>query len=588
MLVKTKNLLLGIFVCMLSISSAVAQQQTSHSEWSGHEKTVHYGQNYATTDVQFISEKRMKQHNDFIQHRYIFPAKPRNMWELGVGAGLYNLFADVPGLMLWDKGGYGFHAHVRKAWGYVISSRLQYDYGIAKGLQWQESRNYRYNTAWNQNYYAAGNPGEHKTDVIHYNYRMESHQLNGDVIVAANNIRFHKARTFMSLYGFVGVGVNAYKTYVNTLNGSELYNYCEIDGGVPQIAENQRKIILSLQKGYDDTYETAAESEAGRAKASFGKKGLGGVGKTLIFVPSVGGGMAFRLTKHLNLAIEDRVSIPLKEDLLDGQRWAEQVYGSPVLTQRNDVINYFSASFNFNIGGRKKIEPLYWINPMVYTYSQLDNGSHMIIPEIYISDKDWDGIADQFDLCPNTPKGVAVDSRGCPLDTDGDTVPDYMDKQLITPTECQPSDADGIGKCPCPECPPTIPGYPNNPPPVTGCEAIGMGDLVFNENDASLTRTCKAQLDDLARNLTNAPECMVLIKTFPKPLPRGRRSQEIARERMTNVVEYLENKGISKSRMRWKYDEYMSATSQVVQYMVPISPTEGWSVYGMPRMKDEN
>jgi len=33
-------------------------------------------------------------------------------------------------------------------------------------------------------------------------------------------------------------------------------------------------------------------------------------------------------------------------------------------------------------------------------------------------DSDGDGVLDSADACPNTPKGVKVNSRGCPLDTD--------------------------------------------------------------------------------------------------------------------------------------------------------------------------
>lgn len=62
-------------------------------------------------------------------------------------------------------------------------------------------------------------------------------------------------------------------------------------------------------------------------------------------------------------------------------------------------------------------------------------------------DADDDGISDCFDTCPNTPKGVRVDSKGCPRDTDADGIPDYKDKELITPTECQPSDSLGVGNC---------------------------------------------------------------------------------------------------------------------------------------------
>ncbi|MGE0561510.1 MAG: hypothetical protein AB7O47_06805 [Flavobacteriales bacterium] len=47
-------------------------------------------------------------------------------------------------------------------------------------------------------------------------------------------------------------------------------------------------------------------------------------------------------------------------------------------------------------------------------------------------DTDEDGVKDDDDMCQNTPKGVKVDGRGCPLDGDKDGVPDYLDKELNT------------------------------------------------------------------------------------------------------------------------------------------------------------
>ncbi len=43
-------------------------------------------------------------------------------------------------------------------------------------------------------------------------------------------------------------------------------------------------------------------------------------------------------------------------------------------------------------------------------------------------DTDGDGVYDYLDQCPDTPKGVKVDSNGCPLDSDLDGVPDYLDQ----------------------------------------------------------------------------------------------------------------------------------------------------------------
>ena len=48
-------------------------------------------------------------------------------------------------------------------------------------------------------------------------------------------------------------------------------------------------------------------------------------------------------------------------------------------------------------------------------------------------DKDKDGVWDKIDMCPETPRGVAVDEQGCPLDEDHDGVPDYLDHCLGTP-----------------------------------------------------------------------------------------------------------------------------------------------------------
>lgn len=59
-------------------------------------------------------------------------------------------------------------------------------------------------------------------------------------------------------------------------------------------------------------------------------------------------------------------------------------------------------------------------------------------------DSDGDGVPDYLDECPGTPKGVSVDSKGCPLDSDGDGVPDYLDKCPGTPAGVK-VDADGCG-----------------------------------------------------------------------------------------------------------------------------------------------
>ena len=55
------------------------------------------------------------------------------------------------------------------------------------------------------------------------------------------------------------------------------------------------------------------------------------------------------------------------------------------------------------------------------------------IVRIKIADSDNDGVPDDKDACPNTPRNVKVDATGCPFDSDKDGVPDYKDKCPDTP-----------------------------------------------------------------------------------------------------------------------------------------------------------
>ena len=75
-------------------------------------------------------------------------------------------------------------------------------------------------------------------------------------------------------------------------------------------------------------------------------------------------------------------------------------------------------------------------------------------------DTDKDAVPDYLDKCPGTPAGIKVIDNGCPLDSDGDNVPDYLDKCPGTPAGVKvlengcPLDSDGDGvpdyldKCP--------------------------------------------------------------------------------------------------------------------------------------------
>ena len=100
--------------------------------------------------------------------------------------------------------------------------------------------------------------------------------MNVDFMFNTNNIRFHKARTGLSFYGYIGVGAFAYNTHINTrdANGNK-YNFNEIVGSTPQVHKNRREIKRKLQDALDDTYETDAETLRGvRRPTIFNNKTL--------------------------------------------------------------------------------------------------------------------------------------------------------------------------------------------------------------------------------------------------------------------------------------------------------------------------
>src|SRR5215203_628279 len=74
---------------------------------------------YDVMDSTVVPSRRMPQYSNFKQGVENYPAKPRNMWEIGVKVGTFNISGDVASRL-----SPGFGLHVRKAFGYVFSARL--------------------------------------------------------------------------------------------------------------------------------------------------------------------------------------------------------------------------------------------------------------------------------------------------------------------------------------------------------------------------------------------------------------------------------------------------------------------------------
>lgn len=504
-MVSKKYTLLAGFFCLLA-------------SYSFAQTTV--GGSYDPADSSVIPSKRMPQHTEFLNGTNNFPAKPRNQWEIGVKGGAFTISGDIPAVFPTI----GFGLHVRKAFGYVFSMRLEYMNATGKGLNWKGTSFYPASSPWNQAGY---------TGTIYTNYKAKVQDLSLQGVVTLNNIRFHKSKTGINFYGLAGIGGTVYDTKVNARNGNALNNYSAVTTG--SVYKDRKDTRKQLKDDImDKSYETAAENHGVTRPKLFGDT----------FKPSgtVGMGAAFKLSNRINIALEDRVTF-IKDDLLDGARWAEQ--GD--LTRDFDSYNYLTLGLNFNLGA-KSVEPLWWLNPLDYAYSEIRNPRLMRLPKPVLPDADGDGVTDQFDQ-EQTPAGAPVDSHGVSRDTDGDGVPDSKDKELVTPTYCQPVDADGVGKCPDPEC------CKNMQVAAVDC-ATKLGALpsvTFKKGSNNLSDDNKAVLATVASRLRNNPECKVVVVGY---CSSSKKEQQLSWDHVNKVITHLvEKEGISADRFIFNYGQ---------------------------------
>jgi outer membrane protein OmpA-like peptidoglycan-associated protein/opacity protein-like surface antigen len=531
---KKYLLLAGVFCLLASVGSA------------------QIGASYDVKDSSVVPDKRRAQHTEFLNGTYNFPAKPRNQWEIGLKAGSFKVGGDMP-----TRISPGFGLHVRKAFGYIFSMRLEYMYGIGKGQHFRTSWNYAKNPAWTDNLPASERySAPHQiTDVnghrvvvssrdgqsinitpaepIFYNYKTTVQDLSLQGVVTLNNIRFHKAKTGFNFYAFAGVGGTIYDTKVNALNDNgQKYDFSNIPNAP---YKDRRETLDQLKDLMDDSYETPAENQGDRRPKLFGD--------TFKFSGTVGAGVAFKLSNRINLAIEDRQTL-VADDLLDGQQWQEHAEGDAVQTRDFDSYNFLSLGLNINLGARS-VEPLWWLNPLDYAYSEIRNPRLMRLPKPVLPDSDGDGITDQFDQ-EQTPAGCPVDSHGVSKDTDGDGVPDCKDKELITPTYCQPVDADGVGKCPCPDdCQGAV--------PVADCtQKLGMlPSISFRANSAAITDDAENVLEQVAARMRNNPECKVVVIGY---CSSNKREQQLSWDHVNAVINHMVDKeGINADRFIFNY-----------------------------------
>ena len=133
----------------------------------------------------------------------------------------------------------------------------------------------------------------------------------------------------------------------------------------------------------------------------------------------IGAGVKFKLSDQFGL------NVGYTENFIDGFNF-EGVHSAKYPANNKYSYGYVGLEYTF---GSKSKPNLDWVNPVAMMYDELYDAALRQEVEALKGrvgnvenavndlkkDSDGDGVADQFDKCPNTPAGTVVDGSGCPI-----------------------------------------------------------------------------------------------------------------------------------------------------------------------------
>ncbi|MFN8309420.1 MAG: OmpA family protein [Chitinophagales bacterium] len=530
-------------------------------------------------------KKKEAQQKAFVNHKYNYPARPKDQWELGINFGSMQISGDLNSDPIINKGkgfplsSVGLGISVRKALSYYFSVRFGYNFGIAYGHNWMSTANVAFDNAYNgtddprANYYSGvykvKNPDGTTTILdqipatergyVFRNYRTMIHNVSVDGIFNLGNMMFHRERNIVNLNLIVGVGAQLSRTQIDALDqNNKMYRYQPIETQYNDLLFNQnasrstvkKEILKSLKALQDGTYESDAEAPNNGFHARIAKYN---------FDPclNLGVGLGFHVTKFMTIALEERVTLS-QNDLYDGYQWQEDKHNG--LTPNNDNIFYTSLQLLFHLG-KNRVEPLYWLNPMDYTYKKISDANPDKIAAEILKDDDEDGVPNKLDKEPNTKKGCPVDVKGVALDSDKDGVADCDDKEPFSPPG-YPIDQFGVAQIPPNPCCDNdttggggMMGAGRGRKGGYDCTKIELPGVFFDDDKYYLNPEYMSALHQVAEKMQMCPDVKLVVTGYDESSNNQKYNEQLAYNRSTSVVDYLVEKyGIARDRFIVKYE----------------------------------
>ncbi|MGC8769127.1 OmpA family protein [Calditerrivibrio sp.] len=273
------------------------------------------------------------------------------------------------------------------------------------------------------------------------------------------------------------------------------------------------------------------------------------------FEPYLSGGLSGDITYGLNIG--PSFALGTKYNIKENIGLFAEVRDNYLFGDGNDVI--ISAGLNFYVG--KKSKPILdsdgdGVNDNLDKCPNTPKGIKVDASGCPL-DSDKDGVYDYLDKCPNTPEGVKVDANGCPLDSDKDGVYDYLDKCPNTPEGVKvdangcPLDSDkdgvydGLDKC------------PNSPAgskvDKDGCEISISLMVFFDTNRSEVKDQYLAEIEKVATFMKQYPSIKIEIAGHTDNRGDRQKNIHLSQARAESVANILIEKfGISKDRVTAK------------------------------------
>lgn len=333
-------------------------------------------------------DKQLKKHQNDSLRKANTNLKPT----IGIGPGMFNFFGDVNHNKSVNPmiPSYGFNLNI----GQHLSPSFRVDFDFVMG-----------------NLVANERSAER-------NLNFKSRVINGSAQITYTFAGMLKPDRIVNPYISVGVGVLNFDSKGDLKDENNSTYYYWSDGSIRDIAQNDVQAENAVVIDRDYKYETDLRQA--------NLDSLGKYSQVALTIPA-SFGFDFKVSNRIRLKLGSTFYYSFT-DLIDN------VSSAGLGVRKGDdakdmyLFTSFSAHFDFFSPAKKTKD----------RYTDID------FTGVVEADSDGDGISEETDKCPDTPKGVKVEKDGCPLDSDHDGIPNYADKEPRT-KKGMPVDTEGYG-----------------------------------------------------------------------------------------------------------------------------------------------